>query len=111
MGLVDSIGSRNRENSESDSAIDKAITKRDALTRKLYADSMQGELQELLRYGDRNSMAWSREVRQPFLDHRLAELVFALPSDYKLYEGETKVVMRHAFKDLIPPSITTCLCC
>jgi asparagine synthase (glutamine-hydrolysing) len=81
--------------------------KRDLLTRKLYADAMQGELQELLRYGDRNSMAWSREVRQPFLDHRLAELLFTLPPEYKLYGGETKVVMRHAFKDLIPPSITT----
>ena len=42
---------------------------RDALTRRLYHDTMEGELQELLRYGDRNSMAWSREVRQPFLDH------------------------------------------
>ena len=81
--------------------------KRDLLTRKLYADSMQGELQELLRYGDRNSMAWSREARQPFLDHRLAELLFTLPPEYKLRDGETKVVMRHAFKDLIPPSITT----
>ncbi len=79
---------------------------RDALTKRLYADALQGELQELLRYGDRNSMAWSREARQPFLDHRLAELLFTLPSDYKLYKGETKVVMRHAFKDLIPPSIT-----
>ena len=42
--------------------------RRDKLTRKLYADTMRGGLQELLRYGDRNSMAWSREVRQPFLD-------------------------------------------
>lgn len=46
---------------------------RDGLTRRLYADAMQGELQELLRFADRNSMAWSREVRQPYLDHRLAE--------------------------------------
>jgi asparagine synthetase B (glutamine-hydrolysing) len=50
-------------------------------------------------------MAWSREVRQPFLDHRLAELSFALPPEYKLANGETKVVLREAFKGLIPESI------
>jgi asparagine synthase (glutamine-hydrolysing) len=80
-------------------------SKRDGLTRKLYADTMCGELQELLRYGDRNSMAWSRELRQPFLDHRLAELLFALPPEYKLDRGETKVVLRRAVRDLIPPRV------
>ncbi|MEW6212939.1 MAG: asparagine synthase (glutamine-hydrolyzing) [Acidobacteriota bacterium] len=80
-------------------------SKRDGLTRKLYQDAMQGELQELLRYGDRNSMAFSREVRQPFLDHRIAELLFALPPDCKLFDGETKVVLRRAVKDLIPKAI------
>jgi asparagine synthase (glutamine-hydrolysing) len=70
--------------------------RRDALTRRLAADTLGGELQELLRYGDRNSMAWSRELRQPFLDHRLAELAFALPVRTKLDRGETKVVLRRA---------------
>jgi asparagine synthase (glutamine-hydrolysing) len=78
---------------------------RDRLTRKLYDDTMGGELQELLRYGDRNSMAWSREVRQPFLDHRIAELLFALPPEYKLFRGETKVIMRRALKHLLPKGI------
>jgi asparagine synthetase B (glutamine-hydrolysing) len=80
-------------------------SRRDRLTRRLYADTMQGELQELLRYGDRNSMAWSRELRQPFLDHRLAELLFALPPEYKLVNGETKVIMREAMKGLVPDGI------
>jgi asparagine synthase (glutamine-hydrolysing) len=78
---------------------------RDLLTRKLYADTMGGELQELLRYGDRNSMAWSRELRQPFLDHRLAEALFALPVEYKLDRGETKVVLRRAVEGLVPERI------
>jgi asparagine synthase (glutamine-hydrolysing) len=78
---------------------------RDSLTRRLYVDAMQGELQELLRYGDRNSMAWSRELRQPFLDHRLAELLFALPPEYKLFQGETKRLLRVAMKPLVPESI------
>jgi asparagine synthase (glutamine-hydrolysing) len=78
---------------------------RDRLTRKLYQDAMRGELQELLRYGDRNSMAFSREIRQPFLDHRMAEFLFALPPEHKLFRGETKVVMREAVRDLIPQSV------
>jgi asparagine synthetase B (glutamine-hydrolysing) len=80
-------------------------SKRDRLTRRLYLDTMGGELQELLRYGDRNSMAWSRELRQPFLDHRLAEFLFALPPQYKLSNGETKVVFRTAMQHLVPRSI------
>ncbi|HEY7543480.1 MAG TPA: asparagine synthase C-terminal domain-containing protein, partial [Blastocatellia bacterium] len=80
-------------------------SKRDRLTKKLYQDAMRGELQELLRYGDRNSMAFSREVRQPFLDHRIAEFVFTLPPDQKLFRGETKVVMREAIRGLVPESI------
>ncbi len=81
------------------------IANRDVLTRKLYADAMRGELQELLRYGDRNSMAWSRELRVPFLDHRLVEFLFTLPVHYKLHQGETKVLLREASKGLLPESI------
>jgi asparagine synthase (glutamine-hydrolysing) len=79
--------------------------RRDGLTRRLYADTMDGELQELLRYGDRNSMAWSREVRQPFLDHRLAELAFRLPVRAKLHRGETKVLLRRAMAGRVPAAV------
>jgi asparagine synthase (glutamine-hydrolysing) len=78
---------------------------RDALTQRLYSDTFGGPLQQLLRYGDRNSMAWSREVRLPFLDHRLAEFLFSLPVRHKLASGETKVVLRRAVRGLIPDSI------
>ncbi len=81
------------------------VSRRDGLTRRLYADTMNGELQELLRYGDRNSMAWSREVRQPFLDHRLAELAFRLPATAKLHRGETKVLLRRALAGRVPAAV------
>jgi asparagine synthase (glutamine-hydrolysing) len=80
-------------------------TGRDGLTKRLYHDTMGGELQELLRYGDRNSMAWSREVRQPFLDHRIAEHVFALPPEYKLHLAETKAILRAAVRPLVPRTV------
>jgi asparagine synthase (glutamine-hydrolysing) len=80
-------------------------SKRDRLTQRLYTDALDGELQELLRYGDRNSMAWSRELRQPFLDHRLAELLFPLPIELKMSGAITKRVMRDGLRHLLPAAI------
>ena len=42
----------------------------------LYYNTFQFGLAELLRYADRNSMAHSREVRLPFLNHELVEFIF-----------------------------------
>jgi asparagine synthase (glutamine-hydrolysing) len=50
-------------------------------------------------------MAWSRELRQPFLDHRLAELAFRLPSQCKIFRGVTKVVLRQAMRGIVPDAI------
>jgi asparagine synthetase B (glutamine-hydrolysing) len=75
------------------------------MDRALRWDSTCGPLQSLLRYGDRNSMAWSREVRQPFLDHRLAEYIVSLPDAFKVGEGVTKRVMRAAMKGIVPAVI------
>ena len=42
---------------------------------------------DLLRYADRNSMAFSLEIRLPFLYHKLIEFVFSLPNDFLLKNG------------------------
>jgi asparagine synthase (glutamine-hydrolysing) len=67
--------------------------------------STQVGLKELLRYADRNSMAHSREVRLPFLSHKLVEFVFSLPDDYKINNGWTKFVLRKAMDSILPESI------
>jgi len=59
----------------------------------------------LLRYADRNSMAFGREVRLPYLDHRLVELAFSLPWDMKLHSGQTKRVLREAMSAYLPDSV------
>jgi asparagine synthase (glutamine-hydrolysing) len=64
-------------------------------------------LPALLRYEDRNSMAHSIEARVPFLDHRLVELAFSLPGDYKLRGVDTKQVLRDALAGVIPEKIRT----
>lgn len=62
-------------------------------------------LPSLLHYEDRNSMAFSIESRVPFLDHRLVELAFQLPNDYKIHEGWTKWILRESMKDRLPEQI------
>jgi asparagine synthase (glutamine-hydrolysing) len=59
----------------------------------------------LLRYCDRNSMAHSREVRLPFLNHELVDFVFSLPPYFKINKGWTKWIMRSAFEDILPKEI------
>ncbi len=67
---------------------------------------VNGMLEALLRYADRNSMAFSREVRLPFLNHQLVEFVYSLPSTYKIYNGWSKYVLRKAYEGLLPTEIT-----
>lgn len=62
-------------------------------------------LPALLRSEDRSSMAHSREARVPFLDHRLVEHAASLPVELKVAGGRTKVVLREALGDLLPPEI------
>ncbi len=62
-------------------------------------------LKELLRYADRNSMAHSREVRLPFLSHKLVEFAFSLPDEFLLQDGWTKYIHRKAFEDVLPKNI------
>ncbi len=57
---------------------------------------------QLLHYEDRMSMAWSREVRLPFMDHRLVELLVPLATDLKLRSGWSKWIFRHAMDGLVP---------
>lgn len=71
----------------------------------LYFNTCMHGLEELLRYADRNSMAHSREVRLPFLNHELVEFVFSLPANFKIRKGWTKILLRETMKDKLPPEI------
>ncbi|MCW3078454.1 MAG: hypothetical protein JWO32_3063 [Bacteroidetes bacterium] len=63
------------------------------------------QLQQLLRYADRNSMAHSVETRLPFLNHQLVEFVFSLPDNFKLKQGWPKYLLRKAFDKKLPDKI------
>lgn len=72
----------------------------------LVHDLIMGNLEDLLRYADRNSMAHSREVRLPFLNHKLVEFIMSLPDDYKIRGGWSKWIQRVSFEKLLPSEIT-----
>lgn len=77
-----------------------------SLTQKLYDDLVRFSIPALLRYEDRNSMAFSLEARVPFLDHRLVEFCFALPNEFKILPPHTKLVLRKAMNGRLPASVT-----
>ncbi|MDO8601341.1 MAG: asparagine synthase-related protein, partial [bacterium] len=62
-------------------------------------------LPALLRYEDRNSMAFSIESRTPFLDYRLVEFIYRLNDDKKIKSGQTKYLMRNALRGILPEEI------
>jgi asparagine synthase (glutamine-hydrolysing) len=62
----------------------------------------QSPLPIYLRVEDRNSSAHSVEVRVPFLDHRLVELLFGLPDRWHMRGPWNKYVQREAMRGRIP---------
>jgi len=78
---------------------------RDRLTNALYRDLRFTKLPRVLRMNDRLSMAFSRELREPYLDHRLVELMFRLPARQKIRDGATKYILRHAMMGRLPDGV------
>jgi asparagine synthase (glutamine-hydrolysing) len=54
---------------------------------------------------DKMSMAAGLEARVPFLDHKLVELAFAIPTAAKTRNGELKGLLKRAVRDLLPDEI------
>lgn len=77
----------------------------ESITERQIQDMTRFSVPALLRFEDRNSMAFSIESRVPFLDHRLVEFCISLPDKMKLYKGKTKRIMRDALKKTIPQMI------
>jgi asparagine synthase (glutamine-hydrolysing) len=62
-------------------------------------------LQQLLHWEDRNSMAHSIEARVPFVDHPLVEFSLGLGNAHKMVAGETKRVLRRAMSGILPDEV------
>lgn len=75
------------------------------LRRTLSEALLYNSLPMLLRYADRNSMAFSRESRLPFLDYDLVDFCITLPDEYYVRNGWQKWILRQATGNTIPSSI------
>lgn len=62
-------------------------------------------MQVLLQMSDRLCMAFSIENRSPFLDYRVIQFGFSMPSKYKIKDGVTKWALKEVAKKFIPKEI------
>jgi asparagine synthase (glutamine-hydrolysing) len=80
---------------------------RDRIDRLVYLYAKTYLQDDILVKVDRASMACSLEVRAPFLDVELAELLGRVPSRLKLRRFDTKHLLKRAMGDLVPAGIAT----
>lgn len=70
-----------------------------------YLLSLSTSLPMLLRFEDRNSMAFGVEARVPFVGRDLIEYSLSLADKFKLDGARTKVILREALKEYLPIDI------
>ncbi len=68
-------------------------------------DLLMSKIPRSMRFADRNSMAYSIELREPFLDHRIIELGLNQPLENKIRNGKGKYLVRKIAQQLIPTQV------
>jgi asparagine synthase (glutamine-hydrolysing) len=79
----------------------------DSLKERLVADLQTFSLPSLLRYEDRNSMAYSMESRLPFLDQELVDWVLRLPSEAIVDQGWSRAILREGLRGVLVEKVRT----
>jgi asparagine synthase (glutamine-hydrolysing) len=74
----------------------------DALRDLQYRDIRHAKIPRAMRFADRVSMMYSRELREPFLDHRILELGLRQAPERKIREGQGKWLARQVAARLLP---------
>ena len=99
------IACGNPSSAESTAAKELGLSRPTDLRFLCLAMTFASNLQMLLHWEDRNSMAHSIEARVPFLDHPVVEFALALGNDHKIVRGSTKSVLRQAMSGILPEKI------
>jgi asparagine synthase (glutamine-hydrolysing) len=75
------------------------------LAQRLWQQITGDGMPALLRYEDRNSMAFGIEARVPYLDVPLVEFALGLPDRLKIGGGRRKVILQRAARGFVPESV------
>lgn len=70
-----------------------------------YRDVRFAKIPRAMRFADRCSMMYGRELREPFLDHRIVELGLSQPIDHKIRGGQGKWLPRRIAGHLLPEGV------
>ena len=81
--------------------------KGDFLSKLKQLDMQTYMVDDILTKVDRASMMNSLEVRVPLLDHKLAELSFKIPSEFKMRGITKKYILKESFKNILPENFLT----
>jgi asparagine synthase (glutamine-hydrolysing) len=77
------------------------------LKNRCFQDLMRETIPCCLRAEERNCTAFGLKHLLPFLDHRLAELLFQVSELYKYNNGVTKYLLREAMTGIVPEETRT----
>ena len=68
-------------------------------------DLLHETVPPILHEDDRNAMFYSIENRSPFLDTKLCELAYSIPTRHLIKDGFAKSVLRDAVTGIVPDAV------
>lgn len=60
---------------------------------------------DLLHNADRTALAYSLELRTPFVDRDVFNLAAEIPANLRISHGTTKYILRKAVEDIVPAHV------
>lgn len=75
------------------------------IERMMFTDILGYLPNDILTKVDRAAMGVSLETRVPFLDHRVVELAWRIPMQYKLHNGDGKWILKQVLFKYVPKNL------